>query len=128
MITELLILGGLCAMKKRKPSISGIEKAYITSRGTISDPKECADWMYKFIKRKFGTTQTDIKETREVVAAFAKRYECSMFDAERIIAGLAYYGEVTRKYDFAFYRNFGQYYIQIDKKRKERFGYVGIIM
>lgn len=99
--------------------IGAIEKAYITLRGTLSDPTEAANWMFKYIVRKFGSgTSLDGEQTTEVVRAFSKRYECDFLDAERIIAGFAYYPEITRVYDFAFYRTFGQYYIYMDKKKQ----------
>ncbi len=103
--------------------IGSIEKAYITMRGTLSDPREAANWMFKYIVRKFGSgTSLDVEQTTEVVTAFAKRYECDYYTAEKIIAGLAYYPDVTRIYNFGFYRNFGQYNIYMEKKKIVRRG------
>lgn len=69
--------------------IGSVEKAYITMRGTLSDPMEAANWMFKHIVRKFGSgISLDVEQTTEVVTAFAKRYECDYYTAEKNYCGV----------------------------------------
>ena len=93
------------------------EKAYIKANGMISDPIEAADWLYKYVRRITKSGSLNMEETRKTVIAFQKRYEVEHYlDAESLLAGLAYYNDVVRKYHFSFLRTFGQYYISIEKR------------
>lgn len=104
-------------LKKLIRTTDAIEKAYYRRMYGFDNKLEVADWLYSYIKRKFGTIEIDTEQTQNVIMAVQKRYEIEYYsDAEAAVAGLAYDGNVTRKYSFEFNRNFGLYNLRIEKK------------
>lgn len=119
----LLSLMAVCLIKakSKRPSIdeiSGIEKAYINENGLFSNPIEVADWLYKTCKRKYYVgLYLDSNQTRDLINLMKKRYDIDTYtETERLLAGLFYYQQISKKYSIEFVRNFGQYNFFIDKK------------
>lgn len=106
-------------LKKLIKIKDAIEKAYFNKvRGGFDNKLEVADWLYSYIKRNFVVGMpTRPDDTQKIINAVQKRYDIEYYsDAEAGLAGLAYDGNVTRKYTFSFDRNYGLYNIYIDKK------------